>query len=86
MAEFKDPIRDQEIRRWKEREKKDLEVEHNKGPRPLEGFSGGHTTWTGDQDDAAARTVHAHDEEKSEELSEEQAEPASPRGEPEDEK
>lgn len=84
MADFKDPIREQEIRRWKEREAKDLEVEANKGPRPLEGFSGGHTTWTGEQNDAA-REVHANDEELAEKLSEKQAEPAAPsRREPED--
>lgn len=72
-----DPMEKQrqaEKERWKEREKKDLEVERNRGPRPLEGFAGGHTTWTGQQDDAAASEVHAGDREASERLSEEQAE------------
>lgn len=66
---------EQERRRWKEREAKDLEVERNRGPRPLEGFAGGHTTWTGEQDDAAAAEVHAGDAQRAEELSEEQARP-----------
>lgn len=74
MAEHKDPLREQEIRRWKEREAKDLEVERKKGPRPLEGYAGGHTTWTGEQDDRAAREVHANDERLSEDLSAEQTE------------
>lgn len=52
--------RELELRRVQE--EKDLETERTIGKRPLEGFSGGHTSWTGDQDDAAAREVYANDE------------------------
>ena len=62
--------RELELRR--ENEEKDIEVERTIGPRPLEGLAGGHTTWTGRQDDRAAPEVHGDDEEKSRELSEEQ--------------
>jgi hypothetical protein len=65
--------REHERARLREKELKDLEVERNRGPRPLEGLSsGGHTTWTGQQDDAAAAEVHAHDAEEAEAASEEQ--------------
>lgn len=65
--------REHERARLREKELKDLEVERNRGPRPLEGLSsGGHTTWTGQQDDAAAAVVHAHDAEEAEAASEEQ--------------
>ncbi|ATB35369.1 hypothetical protein CYFUS_000782 [Cystobacter fuscus] len=46
--------REQERRRLREQEAKDLEVETRHGPRPLEGFAGGHTTWASQQDDRAA--------------------------------
>jgi hypothetical protein len=72
----KDPteeMREKERQRWKEREAKDLEVEQERGPRPLEGFAGGHTTWTGLQDDAAAPEVHGEDARASLEASEAQA-------------
>jgi hypothetical protein len=62
--------RELELRR--EQETKDLETERTAGPRPLEGLSGAHTTWTGDQDDAAAPSVHGDDERTSRELSERQ--------------
>jgi hypothetical protein len=62
--------RELELRR--ENEEKDLEVERTVGPRPLEGFSGAHTSWTGEQDDASARTEHAGDEAASRQASEEQ--------------
>jgi hypothetical protein len=65
--------REQERQRLREQETKDLEVEAQRGPRPLEGFAGGHTTWTGQQDDAAASQVHARDAEASWEASERQA-------------
>ncbi len=45
--------REQERERLREQEEKDLEVEARRGPRPLEGFAGGHTTWTGELDVAA---------------------------------
>lgn len=57
--------REQERARLREEESKDLEVESQRGPRPLEGFAGGHTTWTSKQDDEAAAEVHAHDAEDS---------------------
>lgn len=78
--------RQQALDRLREEEKKDLEVEAHRGPRPLEGFAGGHTTWTDDQDDEAAARVHAGDAEASWEASERQArlEPAEPRSEDED--
>jgi hypothetical protein len=65
--------REQERQRLREQEQKDLEVESRREPRPLEGFAGGHTTWTGQQDDDAASQVHAQDAEKSWEASERQA-------------
>jgi hypothetical protein len=55
--------REQERERLRELEAKDREVEARRGPRPLEGYAGGHTTWTSKQDDAAAAEVHAHDAE-----------------------
>lgn len=65
--------REQERERLREQERKDLEVEAHRGPRPLEGYAGGHTTWTGEQDDSAAARVHARDAEASWEASERQA-------------
>ncbi|HVG57813.1 MAG TPA: hypothetical protein VNA24_04615 [Hyalangium sp.] len=65
--------REQERQRLREQEQKDLEVEAQRGPRPLEGFAGGHTTWTGQQDDEAASRVHARDAAESWEASERQA-------------
>jgi murein DD-endopeptidase MepM/ murein hydrolase activator NlpD len=65
--------REQERQRLREQEQKDLEVESQRGPRPLEGFAGGHTTWTGQQDDEAASQVHARDAAASWEASERQA-------------
>ncbi|RKH66923.1 hypothetical protein [Corallococcus aberystwythensis] len=75
--------REQERERLREQEQKDLEVESHRGARPLEGFAGGHTTWTGDQDDGAAARVHAGDAEASWEASERQArlEPEEPEAE-----
>lgn len=65
--------REQERQRLREQEEKDLKVEASRGPRPLEGFAGGHTTWTGAQDDEAAGRVHARDAEESWRASERQA-------------
>ena len=69
MSRSDDPTHwqhEHERARLREKEQKDLEVERNRGPRPLEGLSsGGHTTWTGQQDDAAAAEVHAHDAEEA---------------------
>lgn len=69
--------RELELRR--EQEQKDLETEATPGPRPLEGFSGGHTTWTGQQDEAPAREVHGDDERISRERSERQIPDVPPR-------
>jgi hypothetical protein len=65
--------REQERERLRQQEEKDLEVEARRGPRPLEGFAGGHTTWTGQQDDEAAAEVHARDAMESWQASEQQA-------------
>ncbi|QSQ13213.1 hypothetical protein [Myxococcus landrumensis] len=65
--------REQERRRLREEELKDLEVEAQRGPRPLEGYAGGHTTWASAQDDAVAAIEHAHDAEASWEASQRQA-------------
>ena len=65
--------RELELRR--EQEIKDLETERTIGPRPLEGFSHAHTSWTGDQNERAADEVHGHDEEISRERSEQQIPP-----------
>jgi len=65
--------REQERERLRLQEEKDLEVEARRGPRPLEGFAGGHTTWTGQQDDEAAAQIHAQDAEESWRASERQA-------------
>jgi len=66
--------RDQERHRLRDMEVRDLEVEATRGTRPLEGFAGGHTTWSSQQDDGAAAEVFGQDEERR-----------SPREEPEDE-
>lgn len=65
--------REQERQRLRELERKDLEIEAQRGPRPLEGYAGGHTTWPGEQDDAAASRVHSQDAQESWEASERQA-------------
>jgi hypothetical protein len=65
--------REQERERLRAEEEKDLEVEARRGPRPLEGFAGGHTTWTGQQDDEAAARTHSRDAEESWSASERQA-------------
>ncbi|WP_426736102.1 hypothetical protein [Myxococcus faecalis] len=65
--------REQERQRLREQEQRDLEVEAHRGPRPLEGYAGGHTTWASAQDDAEAAIVHANDAEQSWEASQRQA-------------
>ncbi|MFE8604885.1 hypothetical protein [Archangium violaceum] len=70
--------REQERKRLRELEAKDLEVESNRGPRPLEGYAGGHTTWASKQDDEAAAEVHAHDAEDSWSESQQQVARLSP--------
>jgi hypothetical protein len=70
--------RQQERERLRELEAKDLEVEAQRGPRPLEGYAGGHTTWTSKQDDKAAAEVHAHDAEDAWTASQDQVARLSP--------
>jgi hypothetical protein len=68
--------RELDLRR--ENEQKDLTVEQTIGPRPLEGLSGAHTSWTGDQDDRSAAAVHSDDERRSHERSVAQIPPPAP--------
>ncbi|QRK11981.1 hypothetical protein JQX13_19165 [Archangium violaceum] len=70
--------REQERERLRELEAKDLEVEAKRGPRPLEGFAGGHSSWTSKQDDEAASEVHARDAQDAWAASEEQVARLSP--------
>lgn len=72
--------RERERQRLRELEAKDLEVEATRGPRPLEGYAGGHTTWASKQDDEAAAEVHANDARDSWEESREQVARLSPEG------
>ena len=66
MAGPEDRLRERELERRRQNELKDLEVESRHGERPLEGFSSAPSTWTPEQDDAAAAEVHANDEARSE--------------------
>jgi hypothetical protein len=62
-------LRERELERRLENERKDLETENTHGERPLEGLSSAPTTtWTDEQDDAQA-AVHADDERRSQERS-----------------
>jgi hypothetical protein len=55
-------MRERELDRRRENERKDLEVEATHGERPLEGLSQAPgTTWTEEQDDSQ-RSVHEGDE------------------------
>ena len=71
------PLRETEVARWREREKKDLETEHDHRERPLEGLS--HATGTtappGIDDDRIRRREHGSDELRSERASREQIPP-----------
>ena len=67
--------RRRELSLRREQEQKDLETESTIGPRPLEGFSSAHTTWTGEQADAPAAAVHGDDEREARERSERQVPP-----------
>jgi len=64
--------RRRELALRREQEQKDLDTERTIGPRPLEGFSGAHTSWTGEQDDRTAPAEHGDDERASREASERQ--------------
>jgi hypothetical protein len=74
----KERQRQRELERRRENETKDLEVERTTGGRPLEGLSGAHTTWTGEQDDTQRR-AHDHDEEASRRASKKQIPREEPR-------
>lgn len=80
MPQHKDPMRDRELARRRANERKDLEVERRHGDRPLEGLSsaGSGTTWTPEQDDREAESVHGHDEERSWRASKQQIPPEPP--------
>ncbi len=75
MSDPMDRQRERELAIRRENELKDLEVESRHDERPLEGFSGAHTSWTSEQDDRDAAEVHGHDEERSVRASEEQVPP-----------
>jgi hypothetical protein len=71
-------MRERELERRRENERKDLEVEDTHGERPLEGLSqASGTTWTQEQDDAQ-RSVHEGDEAASRAGSEAQIAPRAP--------
>ncbi len=78
MADPMERERERELAIRRENELKDLETESDHRERPLEGLSGAHTTWTGEQDDRPAAEVHGHDEERSRRASEAQVPPAPP--------
>jgi hypothetical protein len=67
---------ERDLARRRAQELKDLETESDHGERPLEGFSGARTTWTEDQDEAAAPEVHGGDEATSRQASLDQVPPA----------
>jgi hypothetical protein len=67
--------RERELAIRREQELKDLDTESDHSERPLEGLSAAPTSWTQDQDDAAAETVHAGDEAASLERSRQQVPP-----------
>jgi hypothetical protein len=72
MGEHRDPLRERELERRRENEIKDIETENDHSERPLEGLSSAPTTWTPEQDDAAAAEVHSDDEAESQRRSLEQ--------------
>lgn len=78
MADPMEEQRRRELAIRREQERKDLETERDHSERPLEGFSGAPTTWTADQDDAAAEAVHGGDEDASAAASRAQIPPEDP--------
>lgn len=74
MTDPEHRTRERELERRRENEIKDLETEADHSDRPLEGFSGAHTTWTGEQDESQAG-LHQGDERRSEEASRAQIPP-----------
>lgn len=75
-------LRERELERRLENERKDLETENDHGERPLEGLSAAPTTWTGEQDEGESG-VHADDERRSEEASRKQLDAATRASKPE---
>ncbi len=73
-----DKENERDLARRREQELKDLETESDHSQRPLEGLSGAHTTWTEEQDEAAAPEVHGNDEAESRRRSMEQIPPPPP--------
>ena len=67
---------ERDLARRREQELKDLETESDRGERPLEGLSAARTTWTEEQDEAAAPFVHGNDEAESVRRLQEQVPPA----------
>ena len=81
MTDPEGRMRERELERRRENERKDLEVEDTHGDRPLEGLSRAPgTTWTAEQDDSR-RSAHEHDEAASRARSEAQIPPPGPTGE-----
>jgi hypothetical protein len=70
-------MRERELERRRENERKDLEVESTHAERPLEGLSEAGTTWTREQDDSQA-SVHEGDEAASRARSRAQIPPPPP--------
>jgi hypothetical protein len=75
-------LRERELERRLENERKDLETEDDHGERPLEGLSSAPTTWPREQDESQSG-VHADDERRSHELSQEQLDAATRASKPE---
>jgi hypothetical protein len=78
MANPMEEQRKRELALRRQQELADLVTERTIGPRPLEGLSHAHTTWTEEQDESVAAEVHGQDEARSEALSESQVPPAPP--------
>jgi hypothetical protein len=78
MADPMERQRERELALRREQQLKDLETEDDRRERPLEGLSAAPTTWTQEQDGAAAPIVHAHDEEESRRRSLADVPPAPP--------
>jgi hypothetical protein len=68
-------LRERELDRRAENERKDLETENTHAERPLEGLSAAPTTWTGEQDERE-RAVHEDDERASQARSKAEADGA----------
>lgn len=66
MTRKRDELTRRELQARREREKKDLAVEANREPRPLEGFSEAPgAIWTDETVEREAERAHGSDEERS---------------------